>query len=209
MDEADSWRRLVRNFRRHRGWTQATLGEYLGVTQETISRWESGRSIPELAVQRRLRDRLVDGQADLRLLRSVEKSLLARTVMLARRQIVGGPSRTLVVSDGAALEQPLGRRVWFTERTRLEVDLTDEVDALLASNGPFHQHNVVQVCMVGRYLIKRAGSHEYGYAVHQFTPLALTDGTDIYLYERNRVDEETFRRADKRPRFLMVDELIS
>lgn len=35
--------------RREKGWTQAELGETLGVTNKTVSRWETGTYLPDLS----------------------------------------------------------------------------------------------------------------------------------------------------------------
>lgn len=42
--------RFVAELRKQNGWTQAQLGEKLGVTNKTVSRWENGNYMPELAV---------------------------------------------------------------------------------------------------------------------------------------------------------------
>lgn len=49
------WAAQLRRFRRLRAIKQAALAEMLGVDQATISRWESGRQLPDLGIQRRLR----------------------------------------------------------------------------------------------------------------------------------------------------------
>ena len=36
--------------RKEKGWTQTQLGEHLGVTNKTISRWENGNYIPDLSL---------------------------------------------------------------------------------------------------------------------------------------------------------------
>lgn len=50
------WARLIRDFRLMRGIKQAAFAEFMGVDQATVSRWETGRQIPELGTQMRLRD---------------------------------------------------------------------------------------------------------------------------------------------------------
>lgn len=42
--------KFVAELRRQKGWTQAQLGEMLGVTNKTVSRWENGNYMPELAI---------------------------------------------------------------------------------------------------------------------------------------------------------------
>ena len=49
---------FIAALRREREWTQAELGEKLGVTNKTVSRWETGTYMPDLAVLPRLCDAL-------------------------------------------------------------------------------------------------------------------------------------------------------
>lgn len=55
---AIDWAEQIRCLRRTRLLKQAALAATLGVDQATVSRWERGRCVPDLAVQRRLRDLL-------------------------------------------------------------------------------------------------------------------------------------------------------
>jgi len=41
---------FIAALRREKGWTQAELGEKLNVTNKTVSRWETGSYMPDLAV---------------------------------------------------------------------------------------------------------------------------------------------------------------
>lgn len=51
--------------RREKGWTQAELGEKLGVTNKTVSRWETGAYMPDLAVLTALCEILGVGASEL------------------------------------------------------------------------------------------------------------------------------------------------
>src|SRR5690606_31241240 len=53
--ETEGWGPQIRRFRRLRAIKQNALAEQLGVDQATVSRWESGRQMPDLGMQRRLR----------------------------------------------------------------------------------------------------------------------------------------------------------
>ena len=55
-EELADWGAQLRRFRRLRALKQAALAELIGVDQATVSRWESGRQSPDLAMQQRLRD---------------------------------------------------------------------------------------------------------------------------------------------------------
>ncbi len=44
----------IRKLREERGWTQAVLGEHMGVRQATVSLWETGAVIPRKAMAKQL-----------------------------------------------------------------------------------------------------------------------------------------------------------
>ena len=42
--------RFIAQLRKERGMTQEQLGERLGVSQRTVSRWETGRNMPDISM---------------------------------------------------------------------------------------------------------------------------------------------------------------
>ncbi len=56
MPKITSWATLVRAFRRTQRLTQQEAAQLLGVSQPTLSRWESGRQVPDSRTRRRLRE---------------------------------------------------------------------------------------------------------------------------------------------------------
>jgi transcriptional regulator with XRE-family HTH domain len=52
------WAWIIKRFRESIRLTQATFSELLGVDQATVSRWESDKQIPDLSMQKRIRDML-------------------------------------------------------------------------------------------------------------------------------------------------------
>ncbi len=63
------WPEEIRRLRRVKSLKQFALAETLGVDQATVSRWERGKSVPELGMQRRLRGliwRVVDDEVLIR-----------------------------------------------------------------------------------------------------------------------------------------------
>ena len=42
--------KFISELRKEKGLTQEQLGERLGVTQKTVSRWENGRNMPDIAM---------------------------------------------------------------------------------------------------------------------------------------------------------------
>ena len=53
-----TWAALVQRLRLLSSLKQSDLAHQLGVDQATVSRWERGTQIPDISVQKRLRDRL-------------------------------------------------------------------------------------------------------------------------------------------------------
>ncbi len=68
-----SWASFIKSFRLDQELTQKEAAELLKVSQPTLSRWESGRQVPDMRTRRRIQ-RLVDSHAGLR-------SRLAREVV--------------------------------------------------------------------------------------------------------------------------------
>jgi len=91
VDNTD-WAAHIRQFRRVRAMKQTHLAELLEVNQATVSRWESGRAIPDLAIQRRLRDLMY---------RSLRDEILVRhCVMVCPAQVLlSSPERKAVVAS--------------------------------------------------------------------------------------------------------------
>lgn len=50
--------RFIASCRKERGFTQAVLAEKLGITDRAVSKWETGRSLPDAAVMPELCDLL-------------------------------------------------------------------------------------------------------------------------------------------------------
>jgi transcriptional regulator with XRE-family HTH domain len=91
--------RALRRWRRLRGIKQSHAAELFGVTQATLSRWESGRHLlPERAIGRlsRLLAAPLDSPADAALRRLVESSGLAVHLIcdLSHRLLAASPVRT-------------------------------------------------------------------------------------------------------------------
>ncbi len=78
-----SWASFVRSFRRSQGLTQKEAAELLQVSQPTLSRWESGRQVPDLRTRRKIQQ-LVETHAGTRvrlLCTSVARSLCAQAAV--------------------------------------------------------------------------------------------------------------------------------
>jgi len=55
MTRSDNWPQLILHYRTRHGLTQGEFAEKLGVTQQTVSRWESGKQTPDPEAQQLLR----------------------------------------------------------------------------------------------------------------------------------------------------------
>ncbi len=60
-----SWASFIKAFRDSQELSQKDAAELLGVSQPTLSRWESGRQVPDMRTRRRIQ-RLIDAHAGLR-----------------------------------------------------------------------------------------------------------------------------------------------
>lgn len=58
MTDATIWPRLIAQYRKRHALTQAAFAERFGVTQQTVSRWESATQVPHLEAQSALRTAL-------------------------------------------------------------------------------------------------------------------------------------------------------
>src|SRR6516164_1744928 len=54
------WTELIKQYRFQHGLTQHDVGCLLGVSQKTVSRWESGEHRPSIAQQKQFRDLLCE-----------------------------------------------------------------------------------------------------------------------------------------------------
>lgn len=107
--------RALRRWRRLRGVKQSHAAEMFGVTQATLSRWESGRHrIPEQAIGKlgRLLAAPLDSPGDAALRRLVESSSLPVHLIcdLSHRLLAASPART--ATWGVDPADLLGASLW-------------------------------------------------------------------------------------------------
>src|SRR5690348_1499033 len=105
----DDWAAQLRRFRRDRALKQAALAELIGVDQATVSRWETGRQIPDLGMQQRLRDlmRRIDPREETLLKHWINASL-GYTVLCDDRRIVRAASPSFCSIHGISATEVLG-----------------------------------------------------------------------------------------------------
>ncbi len=121
------WGAEIRRFRRLRAIKQTALADILGVDQATVSRWEGGRQIPDLGVQRRLRalmqgtgsqdDSLhrhwVDGSVGDTMLLDATRTILAASPEACRRHGAGARATALVGRSAAPLFTEELETLWW------------------------------------------------------------------------------------------------
>jgi len=89
---ATDWAGQIMRFRRVHAIKQAHLAELLKVNQASVSRWESGRAVPDLSIQRRLRDLMY------RTLR--DEILIRHCIMVSPAQVLlSSPERKAVAAS--------------------------------------------------------------------------------------------------------------
>lgn len=100
-----NWINLIKQFRVNRGLNQAELAELCGVQQATVSRWESGKHIPDRATRNRLRTilRSLDSKSDQAIIRSVRYAHTNAGLTLV------DPHRVIEISVGGCSFQGVSR----------------------------------------------------------------------------------------------------
>ncbi|WP_119167704.1 helix-turn-helix domain-containing protein [Algihabitans albus] len=150
------WAREIRRHRESAGLLQGELAEDLGVTQATVSRWESRRQRPDLASQRRLR-RLIWSSvlsSDALLLHTVTQSPASSSLCDRQGRLLAA-SHGIVASFGFRLSpgerlefdmeqvSPSGYRMFQVAR---EAGLFDGEIASFAFRGVVQARNQPLVC---------------------------------------------------------------
>jgi len=194
------WSTQLRAYRRVNGLTQMELAEVLAVTQATISRWESGRQMPELAVQTRLRDMLFRGRTagDARLGHFVRTSFSPLV-------LISESGRFLAISESAAA--PGGRTPEQIVGSSIEANLTEDTRACwtLARKEGFFRGEVASIQSYCD-LVTFRGDHLFAQMQWHFYPLG--DGRPALLLALRYLEETEYERLRHPPRILPFDVLI-
>ena len=94
------WAMQLRRFRRAHALKQIVLAEMMGVDQTTISRWESGRQVPDFSMQRRLRDLIhkMPGAEDVA--KHAVEMAMGQAVLTSPRRVVLAASKAYSAAHG-------------------------------------------------------------------------------------------------------------
>jgi DNA-binding XRE family transcriptional regulator len=197
------WDRVIRRYRRVNGLTQAAFGEVLGVEQATVSRWERGFHVPDLAMQKRLRSILRRDfiATDDIILHRVRNSLSA-----TKMAHING--RNLAVSGRAAALHGVKRE--FLEGLEYHHLFTDVLGAQwqLARESGFFQGEVASIHVFNTW--RPACGGEIRYCEGFWTPAFLSDGQIMLTSEFADIDAAVYAQVpeDQRITVVSVDELL-
>lgn len=167
--------RFIAELRKEQGWTQMQLGERLGVSNKTISRWENGNYMPDLAVLPELAEllavsvnELIAGQrfveADYK--RDADKQLLQTMQLLAEVRSINN-SRWL--SNGMEF---MGMIIVLALLSRLFLGINMDMAYMPMSNSPLRWFLLVGlvICIGSILLLKDNKLHR-----------GLSDGAGVML----------------------------
>jgi transcriptional regulator with XRE-family HTH domain len=197
------WRGQIRRYRQAQGLTQAALAELLGVEQATVSRWERGVHVPDLNVQRKLRDFFfgkgpkIDAVAIHRIRFSLSALKLAdrdgRNVAVSRR------AARLHGIDAEALSC-LDYRRMFTETM-------DEQWSLALSAG-FFEGEIASMHVFNPW--QPAAGGPVRYAEGLWAPTMLSDGETLLVSEFREIEAGLYHElsTERRVSVVTMDELV-
>jgi len=129
--------RSLRRFRRLHGIKQSHLAEMLGVSQGSVSRWESGQHLPSASMHDRIVDLIAaraDGRGDAALKRLITSSPLRVHLICdaTHRLLAASPARA--AGWRADLAQYLGTSLWRHASPEIVA-----AEAMLAGHGWFER----------------------------------------------------------------------
>ncbi len=168
---------------------QAALAELVGVDQATVSRWESGRQIPDLGMQRRLRD--VMRRAELReemLQTHCINTSVGYTVLCDENRIILAASPSFCGIHGMAPADIVGMSSMPVFTAELEQMLETAVE-----HG-FFEGEVASVTVVSRFHALTGQPRDMA-GIVSWTPVPLTDGRILRRVDRITLSSEQFEVA--------------
>jgi transcriptional regulator with XRE-family HTH domain len=182
-----NWTKLIKQYRLSRSLNQAGMAELCGVEQATVSRWESGKHLPDRATRNRLRTILSsqDSKLDQAIIRSVR---YAHTCVGLTLDL----SRVIEASIGVCRLQAACRAdvikispsEWFKHVTRAPGD--DQANHRALRNG-----DVLAIHATMELPIFRTRGTLPITAT--FTPLWLSDGTFLIRWDASALPHGEYR----------------
>lgn len=189
QSDAEDWGPQIRRFRRLRAIKQNALAEQLGVDQATVSRWESGRQVPDLGMQRRLRALMRGAEPrDEVLLKHWIDTALGYTMLTDAERVILAASPSFCVLHEMAPTEVIGM-------SAVPI-FTEELERLwwLAVEHGFFDGEIASVTVVSRFNTLSGHRHFLG-AISVWTPVHLTTGEVLCRADRISLTDEEFTRA--------------
>jgi PAS domain S-box-containing protein len=185
----EDWAGQLRRFRRRRALTQMAFAELMGVDQTTVSRWESGRQVPELGMQRRLRDlvRRVEPRDEVLLKHWIDTSV-GYTVLCDEDRIIRAASPSFCDIHGVSPNEVVGMSSRPVFTAELEQMLWTAID-----HG-FFEGEVASVTVVCRFHALSGRRRDIG-GIVAWAPIPLTDGQILRRIDRIALSDEQFETA--------------
>ena len=197
------WVNLIRRYRKLHGLTQAAFSELIGVEQATVSRWERGWHVPELEIQRRLRDLIW------------KKSTGSDALLFHRVRGSLSPTKLANKSGKNFAASGLAARLHGVELgTLCKIDYCPFHTELLETqwvnirSAGFFCGEIASVKVYNTWRPLSGGRIRYSEGF--WTPAWLSDGEVMLISDWNVIDESTFGEIDERKRLTLttMDELL-
>lgn len=168
---------------------QAALAELVGVDQATVSRWEGSRQIPDLGMQRRLRDvmRRAESREEMLLTHCINASV-GYTVLCDENRIILAASLSFCGIHGMTAAEIIGMSSMPVFTAELEQMLQAAVE-----HG-FFEGEVASVRVVSRFHALTGQPRDIG-GIVSWTPVPLTDGRILRRVDRITLSDEQFEVA--------------
>ena len=187
--DSDDWGPQLRRLRRLRALKQAALAELLGVDQATVSRWESGRQIPDLGMQRRLRDMMRRTEPrEEALLKHCINASVGYTLLCDEQRTIRAASPSFCEIHGVAPSDIIGMSSLPAFTAELEQMLWIAIE-----NG-FFEGEVASVRVVSRFHSLSGDWRDLG-GIVCWTPVPLSDGRVLRRVDRITLSDEQFDAA--------------
>ena len=185
----DDWGPPLRRLRRLRALKQSAFAELLGVDQATVSRWESGRQIPDLGMQRRLRDLMRRAEPNEEvLLKHCINASIGYTMLCDEDRIIRAASPSFCQIHSVTETDIVGMSTMGAFSAELERMLW------IAVEHGFFEGEVASVRVVSRFH-SLSGTWRNAGGIVCWTPVPLADGHILRRVDRITLSDEQFDAA--------------
>ncbi|MBI3451767.1 MAG: helix-turn-helix transcriptional regulator [Rhodospirillales bacterium] len=179
------WGSQIRRFRRQRALKQMALADYLGVDQTTISRWESGQHIPDLAMQRRLRTLIRSTPTDEVLLKHWIATTVNQVVLATLQRQIFTASPPYAKLHGVPLNEIMGMST-----RHIHTEESERMWRVSYGYG-FFRGDIASVAVVGQHGLL-SDPTQITHSIAVWTPVRLSDGKFVLRSERSVLTDEQY-----------------